>query len=80
MRPRLPFLISQPICVPNWKFSRRSSIDHERFASMYTPSRTSSKRFSNGTVPGSKFRLHMRIIGTCSQLSARTHDVDVAPI
>src|SRR5581483_1312837 len=31
MRPSLPFLISQAICVPNWKLSRLSSIDQLRF-------------------------------------------------
>src|SRR5919197_4069535 len=34
IRPRLPFLISQAICVPNWKFSRLSSIDQLLFVSM----------------------------------------------
>jgi len=36
------------------------------------PSFTSSNRLSNGTSPGNRFRLHMRIIGTNSQLWART--------
>ena len=34
IRPRFPFLISQPISQPNWKLSRLSSIDHDRFVSM----------------------------------------------
>ena len=34
----MPPLISQPISQPNWKFSRLSSIDHERFVSMRIPS------------------------------------------
>src|SRR5690348_8008220 len=31
IRTRLPFLISQPISVPNWKLYRLSSIDQDRF-------------------------------------------------
>src|SRR5439155_2071194 len=30
---RRPFLMSQPTCVPNWKFSRRSSMLQDRFVS-----------------------------------------------
>src|SRR5262245_55343193 len=33
-RPSLPFLISYPTSVPNWKLSRMSSILQERFVSM----------------------------------------------
>src|SRR5256885_14340890 len=34
IRPSLPSLISQAICVPNWKLSRLSSIDQLLFVSM----------------------------------------------
>src|SRR5207247_3009516 len=33
IRPRLPCLISQATCVPNWKFRRLSSIDQDLFVS-----------------------------------------------
>jgi len=72
IRPRRPFLTSQPISQPNWKFSRRSSIDQERLCSMRTPSPVAAIISSSVCGPGSRPTLVMRTIGSRAQPSART--------
>src|SRR5215471_5574023 len=70
-RPRLPFLISYPTSVPNWKLSRMSSILHERLVSMNMPSSVSAMRSSSSQEPGSKETFVIRINGMRFQPSAR---------
>src|SRR5919106_3292941 len=62
--PSLPFLISYPISVPNWKLYRRSSMDQDRLVSIRMPSVGSAIRSSSSQVPGSRLTLVMRIMGS----------------
>ena len=70
-RPRLPFLISQPISQPNWKFHRLSSIDQERLVSIRIPSSVAAIISSSELSPGSPTFV-MRTIGRRLKPSART--------
>jgi hypothetical protein len=72
-------LISQPISQPNWKFSRRSSIDHERFVSMRIPSSVAATMPSSGSVPGTSPTFVIRTIGIRSKPSPRTAPPDGMP-
>jgi hypothetical protein len=72
IRPRSPFLISQPTSQPNWKFSRLSSIDQDRLTSMRIPSSVPAMISSSVCGPGSSPTLVMRTIGSRAQPSDRT--------
>jgi hypothetical protein len=52
--------------------SRRSSIDHERFISISTPSSVSAMISSNVCGPGSSPTFVIRTIGSRDHVSART--------
>jgi hypothetical protein len=72
IRPSLPFLISYPISQPNWKLSRRSSIDQDRLMSMNTPSSVAAMISSRVCGPGSSPTFVIRTIGSRDQPSDRT--------
>jgi hypothetical protein len=59
------------ISQPNWKFTRWSSIDHDAFVAMYTPSFVSPRMSASEPSRGSIEMLVMRISGKFAQPSAR---------
>jgi len=65
-------LISQPISQPNWKLSRRSSIDQDRLLSIMIPSSVAAMISSRVCGPGISPTLVIRTIGSRDQPSART--------
>ena len=72
IRPSLPLRISQPTSQPNWKFSRLSSIDHDRLRSMRMPSSVAAIISSRLCGPGSSPTLVIRTIGSRAHPSERT--------
>ena len=73
-------MISQAICVPNWKLSRLSSIDQLLFVCRKTPSSTPAISSSSEPSPGSRWRFVIRTSGMRLQLSARIEPPEPLPI
>ena len=72
-------MIRHATSQPNWKFTRLSSIDHDEFVCMNSPSLVSPRISCSVPSPGSRWMFVMRIKGMFCQPSARAVPFDGRP-